>query len=1090
MTNCPKVYKNLQCESFGDKKKITSQMLRQFCKNDAYLYDQIKQLWDMTDPETRKRFYPPHFMDEANSYGIESHILRDCEKIKYDYLEYVYRFSQKVQFTKILNFDVNDDGIVSETTDTVIEKNDNLLDLDYDTTEKLLQVVREDDGNGGYYSYLYPQIKDKEVVFTTDEIPPEYGTQYDYEYKTHYVTKNTKKEVLGNAHKDAYCNGPYKNWHCNTYWYVGYNHNKNYNVKDAWRKNPDSTAIPTICRAQTFTAESTGRVSKVSLNMKGSKNTVSPCIVEIRTTTKKGYPTQTVLARTEKRFTHSGNSIEAFTFKDKAKIEKGKKYAIVIRSPLSNINHTYRLGGWAHSCFSSMKKEAYYKGDSFLSENNGKTWIHYGKNDNFCYAEGQHYPIDFGFEVYVQPITYTGKKEKVKVVDKKKVAKKVVVKEGKAAETETIDYKVIEKGDYFLYLKPIIANQIKSVQAHINLNASSYVGGYTGSITWEWFNPETKAWEPLIDESSGVDYMYYDDESRYNYVKLRLKMTIPQETLYYKDAAELANLQASNLWKTNVKNINTSGVLKIDQINFTVQCEPPTDAYLRTLFYHPAQDQMLPACIWSEVNADYVIKGNAECKIDIVQEAKATQHFLFYNITDEELKPHFEDFAAEYNIKDVFTPQNVLKNREQFVEYLRGLTTPIYLLPYVDNTTEYIFFEDIDLLHYPAYPLLGCSMGKPSVEINLDEISAVSQYGFKYVFDDNVKDILSDINVSFYLADTYSETSSVEDREESTLEKGAYVSGKQYFDNLNAVSQYAFTNGTSDQGVDYDEVDYILLDDGKTVIFNINSDTLAEIFVYDSTNNRIKWNLVDNPILDEGEMGITEYHLNASISSKSFQEWVDFEVDYDSKVLNFNDLSLIKKGEMKVEYHPLWIRGLNMGDFPLAMDLWIENYLLDEDGSYKVLWDTSDNSWVADEDSYIGKTNINPYTHKAESDPTYYVIETAVAPLDNIRKLIVNEDSENEMELMEDRDYFVDYLRNRITIYNQLESGSTISVRYTPNLTDTGLALAYRLHRPTYEDGVILDDNTGIVRENTDDCAIDIAADDVIIMDNYFTVRT
>ena len=45
------------------------------CKNDAYLYEQIMALWDATDPESRKRFYPPDFMDIAHSFGIESHIL-------------------------------------------------------------------------------------------------------------------------------------------------------------------------------------------------------------------------------------------------------------------------------------------------------------------------------------------------------------------------------------------------------------------------------------------------------------------------------------------------------------------------------------------------------------------------------------------------------------------------------------------------------------------------------------------------------------------------------------------------------------------------------------------------------------------------------------------------------------------------------------------------------------------------------------------------------------------------------------------------------------------------------------------------------
>ena len=75
MTNCPPIYRNLQCENFGNKRKITSQLLRQFCKNDAYLKEQIDLLWDSTDPESRKRFYSPDYMDIRHSFGIESYIL-------------------------------------------------------------------------------------------------------------------------------------------------------------------------------------------------------------------------------------------------------------------------------------------------------------------------------------------------------------------------------------------------------------------------------------------------------------------------------------------------------------------------------------------------------------------------------------------------------------------------------------------------------------------------------------------------------------------------------------------------------------------------------------------------------------------------------------------------------------------------------------------------------------------------------------------------------------------------------------------------------------------------------------------------------
>ena len=57
-TKCPARYKNLGLETFGNKRKVTEEILKQLCKNDEYLYQQIRILLDSTDPETRKRFFP------------------------------------------------------------------------------------------------------------------------------------------------------------------------------------------------------------------------------------------------------------------------------------------------------------------------------------------------------------------------------------------------------------------------------------------------------------------------------------------------------------------------------------------------------------------------------------------------------------------------------------------------------------------------------------------------------------------------------------------------------------------------------------------------------------------------------------------------------------------------------------------------------------------------------------------------------------------------------------------------------------------------------------------------------------------------
>ena len=71
MVNCPREYKNIGVESFGNKKKVTEEMLAQFCKNDSWLYGKVKELFDLTDPESRKRHFPP-FTNDERSFNIMS----------------------------------------------------------------------------------------------------------------------------------------------------------------------------------------------------------------------------------------------------------------------------------------------------------------------------------------------------------------------------------------------------------------------------------------------------------------------------------------------------------------------------------------------------------------------------------------------------------------------------------------------------------------------------------------------------------------------------------------------------------------------------------------------------------------------------------------------------------------------------------------------------------------------------------------------------------------------------------------------------------------------------------------------------------
>ena len=135
-----------------------------------------------------------------------------------------------------------------------------------------------------------------------------------------------------------------------------------------------------------------------------------------------------------------------------------------------------------------------------------------------------------------------------------------------------------------------------------------------------------------------------------------------------------------------------------------------------------------------------------------------------------------------------------------------------------------------------------------------------------------------------------------------------------------------------------------------------------------------------------------------------------------------------------------------------------------------------------EEDEFMPPTSINPYSNEDDGG-TYYVLHTRVAPRDDIRKVLVNEDTDYEEELVEDRDFFVDYLTNTITIRKSLEEGDYITVRYTPNLTSNGLALAYKMKRPIYK-------SPTSDELSTDDEGYIHITDDVYLTTSYFTTRT
>ena len=342
---CPEEYKNLGLKSFGEQKYVTAEMLRQFCKNDAFLKKMVDNLEYLTPPAVRKVFSNIP-VDAVKSYGYAE---TRKNTIVFDNTH-----------DKTLTFDFNDLSTIDESKTTAIRTS----------------IV-----SGG-------------EVIQKFEVPKELKTEIDS--STRDYSPWTIKDDSGAIVSDDMT--------CNEHWYIGFDRNRHYETRPNWLANMLNGEIPGISRAQTFKAKKTGLLQSVRLNLKGSTNTAMPLVVQIRKTKNvDGVLTpvdsdQKMLAYQEVRFSNSNPGVYSVVFDQPCTVTKDQTYAIVVLSPLSHPDNCYWIGGWNKHCHADVYKE----GNAFYSFNCGYTWIKYGKDDadtgeEVEYHQGKYAPQDFAF---------------------------------------------------------------------------------------------------------------------------------------------------------------------------------------------------------------------------------------------------------------------------------------------------------------------------------------------------------------------------------------------------------------------------------------------------------------------------------------------------------------------------------------------------------------------------------------------------------------------------------------------------------------------------------------------------------------------
>lgn len=1072
MTNCPREYKNIGIESFGNRKKVTEEMLAQFCKNDSYLYGKIKELFDLTDPESRKRHYPP-FMDISKSYNVVAKTIDGTPTTNLKNIAY-YGFDDKTFHHETISF-THDPNSETDFNDYIdLEKST----LEIDPVSGKVHLPLED---------MDTQLKWTEIK------------------KGSTTTKTVKKTTTSysKAVKDSNYDGAYGSLTSpNGTWYCGYNYNKAYSIKSAWKKNPynHSYKIPSLTRAMTFKALHNGKLTSVSIGVKADKKTNYPLRLEIRETDKKGYPTKKILAYADKKFNHTSVTIESFNFKAQPVLTKGKTYAIVLRCPLAPYNASYHIVGWQKMCYNknmsndlANARKNYGVGYSFESTDNGNTFKKYNAGDGAGYSNSLKNPVAFGYELKIKPSHTSTKTTTVpSVTDPVEIP---------MSETATVQARQIGK-EYHLFFKPMKFEKISRFSTGLGLGEGDKINTEYVQVTHHVSN-DGKNWFKLNDSKgspnsvSNATYLdYYFNEPFKDYVFYRITFKLLKRNPDWNPQKKIGSQVKPVVNPQTVNDVSDDNP-SFQFLHFEVESSIPTNAYLRTVPFTPISDEMLPACIWAETNAEYELEENTNVQIDVVRDIERELSYKYVQPTRRELygydivmqgekaieSPSNDkiNFISLYRSETGDTTGDNINDDASVVEYVR--THPSFKEWLFKNYNiiicgafsseelgSTVFGSKINLSHYVAYPVIECSLKMDSSYLlSSDFVSEGTSLYCDKIY--NFQEQIESVEIVELTSDGYETRATLSSGiDEDELKDYLTISTEGYYHNSSFYYDEEFTTEIEPE-LDKKYVD-ITDKDNKVYYYYENStynpitiDTKSPDWeINNSTHYQLKINYSN---LDSGETAYFDvnqqtgevtlkdkYIIKVNYFDNDMIEGIDYELDYDEPSIRFFNkyeddrageeddeflysYDTFHTGNLMFTYKPLFVRGLTERHFPLRMDLWIEFYKVNNGNIDKIYWDI-----------YGQPVTIETY----ESDNDNYYLYTTVDAVDNLREVLINEETDYQEEIFEDRDFIVDYPQRKVTIpKNKLKEEDIIVIRYTPDLREFGLSLGFRLYRENHE---------------------------------------
>jgi hypothetical protein len=436
--------------------------------------------------------------------------------------------------------------------------------------------------------------------------------------------------------------------------------------------------------------------------------------------------------------------------------------------------------------------------------------------------------------------------------------------------------------------------------------------------------------------------------------------------------------------KAILRTSNKAYTPSISYVSIHCDTEKANTALFKSQLFKPKLSQMLGASIWSNCFHPYVAEADTNVEVDIFRDIIMRDRFKIINPVDIVNYPFEAEFLQEYFFKDRYNQIHPVDTND--VATAQDITAyeAAQIATVKTETTGKTVTADSIVTEYTT---------KHYIQLTTDEANSLAS-----LFNDELAKVTTDSTAKDFIINYPSMVLQL--YEHNIFLYGTY----QLPLSAAAVSPIGYmtylpvsTDGTAneialaeyhDYSADYDNSDYFL---------RYNN------LIYD---------------LEENNITILNF-LEASATT--------------SDTVTLNSFAKLEVGDYEVEYTPLWIQGLSLDDFAKH----------DDDGNVVTnsLGNTVYNGFKLD----LMVDNI-PITW--ENDILNKIYPLTVEPLCALRKVVLNEDTDAEQELYEDVDFTVDYINKKINFYyTDFNPGDIVTIRYTPNLTDTGLGVAYRMTR-------------------------------------------